>query len=283
MTKGVNLAIRECHKDGVVTSATLMANGTAFEDAVTIARATEGLSVGCHVVLVDGEPVLPTAAVPTLVAKSTGRGKFPGSISTVGTRAALGRLDPDQLVREIVAQIEKLRTSGITVTHLDTHKHAHVFPKVLEAVVRAARICDVRAIRNPFVPVVAMRLRQFKGRPRLWKRYGLVRVLRTLAGKFHARMEAAGLATPDGIVGVIETGQTEDSMLRQAISSLAPGTWELVCHPGYDDSDLRSANTRLLESREHERQILISPSFRQFLEEQGIQLIRYADLGTEPR
>lgn len=284
MTAGVNRAIRECHVEGVVTSATLMATGPAFEDAANVARLAPGLSIGCHVMLVDGVPVLPPPSIPTLLATGAGKsGRFPNSISAVGARAVLRRFDEDQLVREVVAQVQKIVSAGISVTHLDTHKHAHIFPIVLSALVKAARICGVRAIRNPFVPVVAMRVRQFRNRPALWKRFGQVRVLRRFAAQFQMRMKQAGLATPDGIVGVIETGETDGNLLRQALSSLPEGTWELVCHPGYDDADLRAANTRLRESREYERQILTSSSFRQFLEGEGIRLISYADFVGEPR
>ena len=284
MTAGVNRAIRECHAEGVVTSATLMANGPAFQDAVGVAQSALTLSVGCHVVLVDGAPILPPASIPSLLAPARDQsGRFPDSISAVATRAVLHRLDPDQLVREIVAQVQKIQGAGLTVTHLDTHKHAHIFPQVLAALAKAARICGVRAIRNPFVPLIAMHVRQFRNRPILWKRYGQVRVLRRFAARFQERMKQADLVTPDGIVGVIETGEIDGSLLREALSRLPEGTWELVCHPGYDDADLRSVNTRLLESREYERQVLTSASFGQFLSDEGIQLISYADLAGEPR
>ena len=157
LTVGVNRAIVETNTDGVVSSATLMANGGAFDDAVTAARSAPSLSVGCHVVLVDGTPVSPPAILDTLVAiRSAEPEKFYSSLSAFAARATLGGFDRDQLVTEITAQIRKIQSSGIQVTHLDTHKHAHVFPEILVALLRAARICGVRAIRNPFVPVKAM-------------------------------------------------------------------------------------------------------------------------------
>lgn len=267
-----------------MTSATLMANGSAFHDAVGVAQSAPRLSVGCHVVLVDGAPVLPSDSIPTLVASAkTEPARFPNSISAVARRAVLRRFDPEHLVREIAAQVQKTQAVGLTVTHLDTHKHAHVFPQVLEALVKAARICGVPALRNPYVPLVAMRWRHFRNRPNLWKRYGQVRILRRFAARFHERMKQAGLLSPDGIVGVIETGDTDGSLLREALRNLPEGTWELVCHPGYNDADLRAANTRLRESREYERRILTDPSFREFLVHEGIQPISYADLVNEPR
>ncbi len=286
LTVGVNRGIVESHSGGVVSSATLMANGAAFADAVTAARSAPNLSVGCHVVLVDGTPVSPPDAVDTLLAiRSAEPEKFYSSLSAFAARAMLGGFDPDQLVAEITAQIRKIQSTGLQVTHLDTHKHAHIFPEILAALLRAARICGVPAIRNPFVPLPAMPARQFKGKPDLWKRYGQVRMLHTFSHQFHQRTKRAGLLTPDGVIGVIETGSVESlgysSLLRQTIANLPEGTWEFVCHPGYDDADLRRAGTRLLESREEERRLLTSAELRRFLEEQKIQIVSYREFAEE--
>jgi chitin disaccharide deacetylase len=290
LTAGVNRAIVETHRDGVVSSATLMASGAAFEDAITMARSAPNLSVGCHVALVDGTPVSPPAAVDTLLAiRSAEPDKFYSSLSAFAARAMLGGFDRDQLVAEVTAQIRKIQSAGLHVTHLDTHKHAHIFPEILAALLRAARICGVRAIRNPFVPVKAMPARQFKGKRDLWKRYGQARMLHTFSRQFRQRMKRAGLVTPDGVIGVIETGTRESpddssgysSLLRQTLANLPDGTWELVCHPGYNDAALRAAGTRLLDSREEERRLLTSSALRQFLEEQRIPVIGYREFAEE--
>jgi predicted glycoside hydrolase/deacetylase ChbG (UPF0249 family) len=302
LTAGVNRGIVESSSDGVVSSTTLMANGPAFEDAVVAARSVPNLSVGCHVVLVDGTPVLPPDTVETLLAvRSAEPGKFYSSLSAFAARAMLGGFDRDQLVAEITAQIRKIQGAGIHVTHLDSHKHAHIFPEILIALLRAARICGVRAIRNPIVPVKAMPAKQFKNKRELWKRYGQVRALHTFSGPFHQRTKRAGLLTPDGVIGVIETGSREalkdaskdnskddpkvnsnhnsgySSLLRQTLSNLPDGTWEFVCHPGYSDDALRATHTRLLDSRDEERHLLTSLELRQFLERENIQVISYRE------
>jgi chitin disaccharide deacetylase len=291
LTAGVNRGIVEAHNDGVVSSATLMANGPRFEDAVALARSTPSLSVGCHVVLVDGTPVSPPHAVDTLLAiRSAQPDKFYSSLSAFAARAMLGGFDRDQLVAEITAQIRKIQGAGLQVTHLDTHKHAHIFPEILAALLRAARICGVRAIRNPIVPVKVLPPRLFKGKRELWKRYGQVRMLHSFSKPFLQRTKRAGLRTPDGVLGVIETGYSvnrndshnEKSLLRQTLAALPDGTWELVCHPGYNDADLLAAGTRLLDSRDEERRLLTSPELRQFFEEQKIQVIGYREFGETP-
>jgi chitin disaccharide deacetylase len=306
LTTGVNRAIAEAHRNGVVSSATLMANGPAFDDAVAAVRSTpdvSDLSVGCHVVLVDGTPVSPPEEVDTLLAiRSAEPGKFYSSLSAFAARAMLGGFDRDQLVLEVTAQIKKIQATGLHVTHLDTHKHAHIFPEILVALLRAARICGVRAIRNPFVPVKAMPAKLFKGKRDLWKRYGQVRMLHTFSGQFVERTKRAGLLTPDGVVGVIETGSVDGkkdaskkpdgksgirgdlssygSVLRETLASLPDGIWEFVCHPGYNDADLGASRTRLLASREQELALLTSCEFRQFLEEQKIGVIGYREFAT---
>jgi predicted glycoside hydrolase/deacetylase ChbG (UPF0249 family) len=303
LTAGVNRAIIETHHGGVVSSTTLMANGAAFDDAVTAARSAPNLSVGCHVVLVDGTPVSAPGAVDTLLAiRSAEPDKFYSSLSAFAARAMLGGFDRDQLVAEVTAQIRKIQSTGLQVTHLDTHKHTHVFPEIFAALLRAARICGVRAIRNPFVPVKTLQARLFKGKRDLWKRYGQVRMLHTFSRQFRQQTKRAGLLTPDGVVGVIETGSLESSgkssekgsgkrseensgyssLLRQTLASLPEGTWEFVCHPGYNDADLRTARTRLLDSREEERRLLTSAELRQFLEEQKFRLISYREFAEAP-
>jgi predicted glycoside hydrolase/deacetylase ChbG (UPF0249 family) len=305
LTHGVNRAVMETHTAGVVSSATLMANAPGFEDAVALARSTPNLSVGCHVVLVDGTPVSPVDTVDTLLAiRSAEPGKFYSSLSAFAARAMLGGFDRDQLVAEVTAQIRKIQATGLQVTHLDTHKHAHIFPEILAALLRAARICGVRAIRNPIVPIKAMPARLFKGKRDLWKRYGQVRILHSFSGQFNQRTKRAGLLTPDGVIGVIETGSrigaddvrgessesssssnsssSYSSLLRQTLANLPAGTWEFVCHPGYNDADLQAAGTRLLDSRDEERRLLTSPELRQFLEEQKIQVIGYREFAATP-
>ena len=129
LTAGVNRAIVETHTGGIVSSATLMANGAAFDDAVERARAAPTLSVGCHVVLVDGKPVSEPDAVDTLLAiRSAEPDKFHSRLPVVAARAVFGGFDPDQLVEEITAQIRTIQSAGLEPTHLDTHKHTHVFP-----------------------------------------------------------------------------------------------------------------------------------------------------------
>ena len=278
LTAGINRAVVEAHTRGIVTSSTLMANGPAFEDAVRSAKTVPGLSVGCHVVLIDGQPVLEAERLPSLTAAYSGGARFRDGIKSFATRALTGRMNPAEVESEAGAQIRRLQSAGVSVSHVDTHKHAHLFPAVLRPLLRAARVCGVPAIRNPFGPRKPMKSSELLKRPSLWTRYAEVRILRTLAVKFSDAAKREGLVTPDGTLGVIVTGALDEEMFRGIAAIIPEGTWEFVCHPGYNDDDLRAARTRLRESRETELRILTMPEARDLLLEQGVALISYRDL-----
>jgi hopanoid biosynthesis associated protein HpnK len=277
-TAGVNRAVVETHTHGIVTSSTLMANGRAFEDAVRLAKTVPSLSVGCHVVLIDGEPVIDAKRLPSITSAHSNGLRFRDGLRSFAARALTGRLDPPEIEAEASAQIRKLQAAGIDVSHVDTHKHTHLFPAILRPLLRAARACGVHAIRNPFGPRKPLKSGELLSRPTLWARYAEVRILRTLASKFHDSVKREDFTTPDGTLGVVVTGALDEKLFRGIAAIIPEGTWEFVCHPGYNDDDLKSANTRLRESRETELQILTMPEARQLLSDQGIELISYRDL-----
>jgi len=274
LTSGVNRAIVKAHTDGVVTSATLMARGGAFCEAAALAKQLPRLSVGCHVVLIDGQPVLPPQQVPSL----TQSGRFPDGLKTFATRALTGRLDSTEIAAEAKAQIRKLQGAGMFVSHFDTHKHTHMFPKVLRPLLLAAAECGVRAVRNPFGPRLPLRLPDLVKRPNLWTRWAEVSVLATFAGKFQKAIRREGFVTTDGTLGVEITGTTDEMLFTAVATSVPEGTWEFVCHPGYNDSSLQTVKTRLRESREVELHLLTLPRTREILAQQGVELISYQDL-----
>jgi predicted glycoside hydrolase/deacetylase ChbG (UPF0249 family) len=252
-----------------------MANGQAFEDAIVHAKSTSRLSIGCHVVLVDGSPVLGGQQASTLFDQKADDGRFYDGLGAFALRAVSGRVDADEIEAEVTAQIRKLQSAGVSVSHLDTHKHTHILPQVLRALLRAARTCGVPAVRNPFGPVRFSILAKY---PRLWKRYGQVTVLNRLGGRFRNSVTNAGMLTTDGTVGVVATGAMDSYLFRSIVDSLPEGTWELVCHPGYNDAELGSIRTRLRESRAVELRLLTSPKALELLVRSGVQLISYHDL-----
>jgi hopanoid biosynthesis associated protein HpnK len=273
-TSGVNRAIVEAHSHGIVTSSTLMANGPAFTEAVKLVKRNPRLGVGCHVVLIDGEPLLDREKIPSL----THSRRFRDSLKSFAARALSRRIDEEEIFAEVAAQIRKLQASAISVSHVDTHKHTHLFPRILRPVLRAARECGVRAVRNPFGPRLPMRSSKLMERPNLWTRYAQLRILGGFAKNFRSAVAREGFVTPDGTLGIEVTGTLDETLFHAIAESIPEGTWEFVCHPGYNDADLQNANTRLRESRETELRVLTLPGAREILEQKRIQLISYRDL-----
>lgn len=278
-TSGVNHAIAEAHTRGVVTSSTLMANGPAFAAAAQLTKTLPQLSIGCHVVLIDGDPVLDSTQVRSLTSRTPPR-HFRDDLKTFAARAIAGRIDADEVTAEATAQIRKIQSAGIAVSHFDTHKHTHLFPKILRPLLRAAAACGVRAVRNPFGPRLPLRSSQLLTRPNLWKRYAEVRILQRFAGKFREAVDREGFSTPDGTLGIVVTGVLDETLFHAIARSIPDGTWEFVCHPGYNDAELSSAKTRLRASRETELRVLTLPAAREVLSEEGVELMSYRQLVT---
>lgn len=270
LTPGVNRAIVELHQASALTSATLMANSMAFEEAVSAARGHRDLGVGCHVVLVDGKPILPPDQVPSLMDPTTG--EFRRTLGKFVRDLQLGRIREQEIEAEARAQIQKLQQHGISVTHVDTHKHTHMFPRVLRPVVRAALGSRVLGIRNPFEP--SWSLSATPGAPLV--RRLQVHMLRFFHAYFLKCVRQAGLSTSDGAIGVLSTGTLNRQTVQSLLRALPDGVWELVCHPGYQDGDLLQIRTRLRESREVEKSALIDtvPA-----KSEAIALIHFGNLG----
>ncbi len=273
-TPGVNRAIVEAHTLGIVTSSTLMASGPAFGEATQMAKASPALSVGCHIMLIDGEPVLDPSMLSTITASR----KFRDGLKTFAARALTQRMNAGEIESEARAQIQKIQSAGIAVSHIDTHKHTHIFPQILRPLLRAARGCGVRALRNPFGPRFPLRSSQLLSQPNLWTRFAELRILSRFAGQFRRAVDREGFATPDGTLGIEVTGTLDERLFQAIGQSIPDGTWEFVCHPGYNDADLAAAKTRLRESRELELKVLTMPAAREVLAQAGVQLISYRDL-----
>jgi chitin disaccharide deacetylase len=267
LTAGINRAVAELHAAGAVTSATLMARASATAEAIEIARSTPTLGVGCHVVLVDGTPVLPPDRIPSLVDSRTGQ--FRPTLSAFLPRLFTSNIDHSEIEAETAAQIASLQNCGLELTHIDTHKHLHMFPAVLRAVLRAARAAGINKIRNPFEPPWAVRATARASLTRIAE----LTVLRRLRPACLKLIADAGFSTTDGTIAMAATGVLDAATLASLINRLAPGTWELVTHPGYNDADLSHVRTRLRASRDQERVALAA--LRQFPQ---VELISFRNL-----
>lgn len=275
LTRGVNRAIAELHQAGALTSATLMANGGAFGDAVAVAHENPSLGVGCHVVLTAGLPVSDPASIPSLLGPD-GKHLRP-TLGGFVQALLLGRISEEEIAREAQAQIDKLRRAGVNPTHIDTHKHTHMFPQVVRPLLRAADTSGIRAIRNPFEATFARGL----GHGPIARR-AQVALLSRFSRSFYAQpqIRIGSAQTTDGSLCISTTGELNPVTLNEILKVLPDGTWELVCHPGFHDADLDAATTRLRGHRKIEYGALLSNIPKRLAQPNPPQLIHYGDLSN---
>src|SRR5271156_4452479 len=215
LAPGVNRAIVELQQAGALSSTTLMATAPYFSPAVYLAFAQPALSVGCHIVLVDGSPLLRPDEVPSLLDP-----RRRASLSlrpTVGSflrDLMRGRIREQEIQAEAVAQIRRIQSSGVTVSHIDSHKHLHAFPRVLAPLLRAARQCGVGCVRNPFEPWWSLKATRSAGTVRRLQ----VHAMRSQRGVFARLTKAHGMTTTDGSMGLLATGILDERVLRSLLS-----------------------------------------------------------------
>lgn len=275
MTRGVNEGIILAHRDGVLTSTTLMANGPEFDDAVSRAKLNPKLGVGCHLVLVGGPSVAPREKISSL---ADANGNLPTSLAGLVGRLSSGLIRITAIERELRAQIEKIRSAGIEPTHLDTHKHTHAHPKVMEAVGRVAKELGIMRIRKPMENLRdswQSTRHETAGRT---KELIAAAAARAVTPWFQAIARKYGLLSPDYFLGLAMTGGLGPAALRRMVDTLSDGSTEIMFHPGICDTDLARSGSRLLEQRETELQGLLDPGVRSALMERDIRLISYREL-----
>jgi chitin disaccharide deacetylase len=276
LTVGVNRAIAELYRAKAVTSATLMATGPAFEDAVAVARAHPTLGVGCHIVLTDGIPASSPASIRSLLGPD---GKtFRSSLVDFVYALLRGGIREEDIERESLAQVQKIQRAGIRITHLDTHKHTHLFPAVARQLLRLSERTGVVAVRNPFEQPWSLALGHGSRLRRLQ-----VRLLGGMRTRFTElpQIRDKRVLTTDGTLGISATGHLDAPTLVQILTALpAHGSFELCCHPGYNDGDLDRVTTRLRTHRDVERLALLDEIPRYFVHQNAHQLINYRDLGS---
>ena len=278
-TAGVNRGVAEAHRNGIVTSASLLANGTAFAEAGELAAKTRGLGVGVHLNLSDGLPAAPREAVPSLLNDS---GEFEGGPDGLLLKIATRALSMREVETEWEAQISKIRGAGIEPTHLDGHKHVHMLPGLFEIALRLAKRHGIGAIRVSH-EVSNLRVALSAGALRasvVLKQGVQARGLKLLARDAREQADKAGVSTADYFCGIAQTGELTKEGVARLLRSLPEGTTELMCHPGYADEALRKTATRLQASREKEIEILTSTEIRNLVASQGIRLIDYGFVGS---
>jgi hopanoid biosynthesis associated protein HpnK len=274
LTKGVNEGVIRAHREGILTSATLMATGPAFDDAVLRARANPALGIGCHLVLTGGFAVAPREEIPSLV---DANGRLPKSLGVLVTRVSSGRIRTKDIERELRAQIEKIRRAGIEPTHLDTHKHTHAHPRVMNVLGRLARELGITRIRKP-VEDLRDSWKSMRGEAASPMQLLASAAVRAVSSRFTAISRKYGLHSPDHFLGLVVTGRMGTDVLCRLIDTLPEGRTEIMVHPGICDAELRATGSRLQQQRQMELESLLAPEARRSVERLHVRLISYREL-----
>jgi hopanoid biosynthesis associated protein HpnK len=266
LTPAVNRGVVRAFQDGIVTSASLLVNGIAFDDAVALARQNPELDVGLHLTLVEERAVLGRDVIPTLVDET---GRFPRtSVEFIG-RALVGRISWDEVEREIAAQIAVFQKTGLRLSHVNSHQHLHMFPPVFRIVRHLADSMENVWIRNPIGP-----WRKSPDTPMgRWVRLLGLHLTSLSARAFHGRPMPQ---MPDAMYGFDVSGCLTRRALEQILRKIPDGLYELVCHPGEDDADTQARYRHWGYHWAEELEALTAPETKVVLKELGIALTSFA-------
>lgn len=247
------------HRDGILGAASLMVGASAADDAVARARRLPGLRVGLHVVLADGPAVLPPSSIPALV---DAQGRFGSAMARDGCRFFFLPHVRRQLAAEIRAQFEAFAATGLMLDHVNTHKHFHLHPTVLSLILRIGREFGLRAMRLPRETTAPL-------------------LLRPWLALLRRRLDRAGIAHNDYVVGIENSGGMDEAVLLAALARLPPGVGEIYLHPGVV-SGAAVAPTMLGYRHADELAALLSPRVREALDRAAVRHGGFTDIFGAP-
>lgn len=273
LAREVNRAVVRAHRDGILTTTSLMVMSPFAAEAVQLARDNPRLGVGLHLVLVQGVPA-------SADARATGLARANGGFRESAIPAALRYFfDPKlhrAVLREVRAQLERYRDTGLALDHVDGHLNVHLHPMLQATLARLVPEFGIRAVRLTREPI-APNLR-YDPRHRLRKTFEGV-VLRFLSRIAASRLAPLGVVAADRTLGLHQSGGCDEAYLTHALSTLPEGVSELYCHP----AEAQTAEMRRLMPGYRpadELAALTSLRIRALVAERGIELIRWSDLST---
>jgi len=261
-----NAAIRRAHVEGVLTSASLMVNEPAADEAVEIARALPTLAVGLHLVVSHGRAALLPEAIPHLV---NAEGRFRDSPARAGIVGFFSRAARRELACEIEAQFARFAATGLPFSHVDGHQHLHLHPVVWDSVILQCEAHDVRRVRIPYEEFRPATLAGLAGRWMEWLFFRALRrrCLRTLAGR--------GFVVADRVYGHLETGRMTAAYVTALLGRLGGQTNEIYMHPGTPHAQPLPGGPPGMDV---ELDALLSPVVRARIEALGLRLTTYPHL-----
>ena len=218
----VNDAVERAHRDGILSAASLMVAGAAANDAVQRAKAMPSLRVGLHLVLVEGKPILPARAVPSLVDAS---GNFRSDMAQAGAAMFFLPKVRAQLAAEIEAQFAAFAATGLRLDHVNAHKHFHLHPTIAALIVKTAKAHGVKGARVPLEPQAVL------AKVEHHKASGVVMLTAPFARALRTRFRRSGIAAPDAVFGLAWSGAMTQARLAGLIEHLPEGLSEIYMHP----------------------------------------------------
>jgi chitin disaccharide deacetylase len=258
-TPAINEAVVRAHREGILTTASLMVNEPACAEAVALAKDNPRLGVGLHLTLLCGRCALPAEQIPGLV---DGSGRFSDNPVAVGMRLFFNRRLRTQLTREIAAQFERFRATGLPLDHVNGHLHLHLHPTVFGILMELAGPCGIRHFRLTYDP--------FRLNARLAGGQWVYRVThyliyRWLSARARPILGRLGIRHTTRVFGLLQNARVDEAYVTRLLRDLPPGDSELYSHPSLDHS-------------RHEFDALVSPHAKALAAEGDVRLIRYQDL-----
>jgi hopanoid biosynthesis associated protein HpnK len=258
-SQSINRAVIQAHQRGILTTASLMVNGAAAEEAAALAREHPCLGVGLHLTLSNGTSTLPHSEIPDLVDTNQ---NFSDDAPRAGFRYFANKRCRTQIESEIAAQFDRFRATGLALDHVNGHLHFHLHPtvfKILRGRAREWNICQMRLTRDPFF----LNARLANGR---WPyRVSHAIIFKILSRAAQPHLERLNIRSAAHVFGLLQNGLVDENYVRALLPKLPSGDSELYSHPSLDEF-------------KHEYDALVSPAVRELVERLGIKLIRYADL-----
>jgi hopanoid biosynthesis associated protein HpnK len=255
----INEAVIRAHRDGILTTASLMVNEPGGGEAVTLARENPRLGVGLHLVLLQGHSALPPEKIPGLV---NARGEFSNSPVGAGMNYFFKRRLREQLRAEIRAQFEKFHATGLPLDHVNGHLHLHLHPTIFKILMADADKLGIRCFRLTR-DCLARSRRMANGR--WFYRVSHAAIYAWLSRRAREPLRRRGIHHAQITFGLLQNARVDEDYILKLLPELPPGDSELYSHPSLDEF-------------KHEFDALVSPRVEEQTKQLGIELIRYQDL-----
>lgn len=265
--KRINEAVEKAVETGILRSATVMPTGAAFEDAIEVAKRHPELGLGVHLTMVNAKPLLDPKEIPSLV---TEKGEFVDNYMLFIKNFFQGKINLEELKKELSAQLNKVAATGVKLTHIDSHQHMHTLPSVIDIALSLAKEKGIDKVRIPKTPFFT----GFSGNPiQLIGRAGLY----TMAALSQNKAKGQNFKYPDHFAGIVAGEAVSPEQMLGIIQNLKAGTTEIMVHPGTNNSILQK-DCLWEHDFEAELAALTSPKIMEILNEQNVEAVNFSSL-----